>query len=114
MTALRLISFSAHGAVEFLFGLVALVAPFVLHAGPAGTVVAVAFGVLLIGLALATTDTALPISTHFAFDYAVSFAAVGAGVLLALSGDRVAALVMGVLAIGHLALNASTRYSARA
>jgi hypothetical protein len=112
MTVMRLISLPAHGALELLVGLAALAAPFVLGFGPAGMVVGVTFGVLVVGLALSTTDTALPISAHFAFDHATALAALGAAVLLGLSGDRTATIALGALGLIQAMLNASTRYSA--
>ncbi len=77
MTAFRLIPFHAHGALEFLVGLATMVAPFALGFTPAGTVVAVAVGATLVGLALgSTTDErgvpAVSISTHHAADYGLA------------------------------------------
>jgi hypothetical protein len=114
MTSTRPISLPAHGALELLVGLAALVAPFALGFGPAGVIVGVTFGVVVIGLALWTTDSELPVSAHFAFDHASALAAVAAAVLLGLSGDRTAAIVLGALGLVQVALNSSTRYVAPA
>jgi hypothetical protein len=114
MTALRLISLPAHGALELLLGLAALVAPFVAGFAPAGLLVSVALGVLLVGLALSTTDVSLPVTAHFAFDHTLALATVGAALLLGLSGDRVAAVTIGTIGLAQVVLNLSTRYAARA
>jgi len=71
------ISLPTHAVIELLGGLALLVAPFALGFGPAGTVVAVTAGVLLVGLALAGSDS-LPLRAHHAFDLALS-AALAAG-----------------------------------
>jgi NO-binding membrane sensor protein with MHYT domain len=113
MTALRLITLPAHGAVEFLLGMIAMVAPFALHFGPAGSAVSLLLGALLVGLALSTTDSGVRLSTHYAFDYAVAFGSLGGALLLGLSGDRVAMSALAGLAVAQLALNATTRYSTR-
>lgn len=113
MTALRLITLPAHGAVEFALGLVAMVAPFALHFGPAGAAVSLLVGALLVGLALSTTDSSVRLSTHYAFDYAVAFGSLAGALMLGLSGDRVAMSALVGIAIAQLALNATTRYSLR-
>ncbi|HYV15375.1 MAG TPA: hypothetical protein VE972_05105 [Conexibacter sp.] len=115
MTALRPISLPLHGALELLLGLLALVTPFALGFTPAGTVVAVLIGVCAIGLALDATQPAPhAISAHHAFDYGLALGAVLVALPLALAGDAAAALVLAALGLIQLALNASTRYSARA
>jgi hypothetical protein len=117
MTALRLISLPAHGAVELLAGLFAMVAPFLFGFTPGGTVASVAIGALIVGLSLATASTAqgsLPIATHFAFDRGIVIALVGAGFVVALAGDAAAALFLAITGAALLALSLTTRYSATA
>jgi len=114
VTAFRLLSISAHGALEMLLGLVALVAPFGLGFGLAGAVVSILFGVVLVGLALSTTDSGLRLSAHYTLDYGLAVGAAAAAVLVGLAGDRPALLFLIGLAVAQLALNASTRYSAKA
>lgn len=114
MAAFRLVSLPTHGAFELLVGLATLVAPFVLGFGTAGTVVAVALGVLIVGLALsaAASDVArIDISAHFAYDVGLGFGLLGAAVVLAVSGDRPAGAFFAAAAVAQLALNATTRYS---
>lgn len=113
MTATRPISLQLHGAFELLVGLLALVAPFALGFTPAGAVVAILIGVLAIGLALDATQTER-VSAHHAFDYGLAFGAVLVSLPLAIAGDGTAALAIGGIGLLQLALNAATRYSARA
>jgi hypothetical protein len=117
MTSLRLISLPAHGALELVAGLLTMAAPFLLGFGPAGTVIAVALGALIVGLSLAAASTeqgSLPISAHFAFDRGLVIGLLGAGVVLALAGDAAAALFLAVAGAALLLLSLSTRYSAAA
>jgi hypothetical protein len=114
MTALRPISLPLHGAFELLIGVLALVAPFALGFGLAGTVVSVLIGVCVVGLALDAAEQPARISAHQAFDYGLAFAAVLVAVPLALVGDAAAALFLGALGLAQLGLGAGTRYSARA
>lgn len=119
MTAFRLIPLQTHGALEFLVGLLTMVAPFALGFGPAGTVLAVAVGAALVGLALgSTTDErgapALPVALHHAADYGLATGLGASALLLAATGDAVAGGTLAAIAIAQLTLNLSTRYSARA
>jgi hypothetical protein len=115
MTALRLISFSTHAALELVLGLALIVAPFVLGFSAAGIVVAVAIGALTAGLALsaATSEgTTIPISAHWTFDQALALGLLGSAAVIAIAGDKVAAITFAVAALVQLALNVTTRYSA--
>jgi hypothetical protein len=114
MTVIRPISLSLHGAFELPIGVLALVAPFALGFGLAGTVVSVLIGVCVVGLALDAAQQPAQVSAHQAFDYGIAFAAVLVAVPLALAGDVAAALFLGGIGIAQLALDATTRYSARA
>jgi hypothetical protein len=114
MTATRLISLPLHGALELLAGVLALAAPFALHFTPAGAVVSVLIGVCAIGLAFDAAQDTDRVSLHLAADYGVALGAVLTTVPLAIAGDAAAALFLGALGLAQLALNAVTRYSARA
>src|SRR2546429_5981238 len=96
MTAFRLISLSAHGALELAAGLFTMVAPFLFGFTPAGAVAAVVIGALIVGLSLATASTeqgSLPIPPHFAFDPGIVIGLLGASAGIGLGGDAGAALV---------------------
>jgi hypothetical protein len=115
MTAFRLISLPAHGAVELLLGIALMASPFVLGFGAAGTLLAVVVGAIATGLALsaAVADTAgIDIAAHYAYDIGLALGLLGAGVALAISGDGAAAGTFLAGAVAMLALNVTTRYSA--
>ncbi|HEX5146384.1 MAG TPA: hypothetical protein VFV85_05120 [Conexibacter sp.] len=114
MTTVRPISLSLHGAFELPLGVLALIAPFALGFGLAGTVVSVLIGACVVGLALDAADQPARVSAHQAFDYGIAFAAVVAAIPLALAGDTAAALVLGGVGVAQLALDLTTRYSTRA
>jgi hypothetical protein len=115
MTALRLISLPAHGAAELALGVITLVAPFLLGMGTAGTIVAVVAGALIVGLALSTLDDrTLRVAQHHTYDYAALAALGVVAVVLAAAGDRAASLYFTAAMAVQLALNLTTRYSARA
>jgi hypothetical protein len=114
MTVLRPLSLPLHGALELPIGVLALVAPFALGFGLAGTVLSVLIGACVVGLALDAAQQPARVSAHQALDYGIALAAVLVAVPLALAGDTAAALFLGALGLVQLALDATTRYSARA
>ena len=117
MTALRLISLPAHGALELLGGFALMASPFVFGFGPAGVVTAVLLGALLVGLALSTAspdgDT-LSVAAHHSFDYGIAIGLLGGALVLALADDRPAAIALLAASVAQFALNISTRYIATA
>lgn len=118
MTALRPVSLPVHGALELLVGLATMAAPFALGFSPAGSMLAVVAGALIVGLSLGAVAPdgprpALPVATHHAFDYALASGLLGAAVLLGLAGDRTASAYLTTAGLAQLALNVSTRYSRR-
>jgi hypothetical protein len=115
MTAFRLLSLPAHGAMELLIGVGLMVSPFVLGFGAAGTLLSVLVGAIAVGLALgaAVADVGgIDIAAHYAYDLGLALGLLGAGVALAIAGDGAAAGVFLAAAVGMLALNVTTRYSA--
>jgi hypothetical protein len=117
MTAFRLFSLPTHGALELLAGVATMVAPFVFGFTPAGTVVAVVIGALIVGLSLAAASPeqrSLPIAAHFAFDRGLVIGLLGGSVLIGLAGDAGAALFLALTGVALLALSLTTRYSATA
>jgi hypothetical protein len=114
MTAFRLVPLHLHGALELLVGLGLMGAPFVLDLSSAAIVAGLATGSIVVGLALrAAVEDDLDVSAHYAFDVALVFGLLGGAFALALSGDPAAALVFAGAAVVALALNMTTRYSAR-
>lgn len=117
MTSPRRIPFAAHGAAEFPLGLVLMAAPFALGADPAGTVVAVALGALIAGMALTSIggprDAAIPVSAHESYDLALALGGTGGAVALAVVGQLPVALAVLVCSLALLGLSLSTRYTTR-
>ena len=119
MTTFRLIPFPLHGALDMVTGLSAMIAPFVLGFGPAGTIVGILVGSMLVGLALyGVLDDAgrpaLPVAAHHAADYGIAIGLFGVAALLGFAGDLAAAAGLGTIAAAQLAINLTTRYSLRA
>lgn len=113
MSASRPIALPLHGLLELLCGLALVVAPFALPVGPAGLVLLLGFGVLLVGLSLGAED-GLPASAHLAFDQSLAIGMAGAAVALALGGEAIAALPLAAVGAVELALSLTTRYAHRA
>lgn len=119
MTALRLISYPAHGAVEMLVGFAVMAAPIALGLSAAAAISGVVIGAVVVGLSLSSTDTGMTgrspmtLSAHHAFDYGLVMGLLGAAAVLGLAGDKVAVLVFALAAAAQLALNLTTRYSHR-
>ena len=116
MTVFRLISLPFHGALELAIGLATMVAPFALGFDAAATVIAVVVGALIVGLALgaAVSETgSIDIAAHYAYDLGLALGLVGAGVVVAVAGDGIAAVWFLSASAAQLALNLTTRYSAR-
>ena len=114
MTAFRLISLPAHGALELMVGLALMASPFVLGFSPAATIVVVLVGAVVAGLALgaAASDTgAIDIGAHYTSDLALAVGMLGAGVVFAAAGDGPAGSALLLAGCALLALNVTTRYS---
>jgi hypothetical protein len=118
MSPFRTLSLAAHGVVETLAAPLIMVAPFLLGFSVGAGIVAVAFGALLLGLALSThadrthaDRPAIPLSSHAAFDYALGFVALVAGIAAAVFGGGLAETIFFVgIGSAHLALTANTRF----
>src|SRR3954447_25205075 len=91
----RRLSLPEHGAAELVVGLALIAAPLALGFGPAGLLVSMAAGAVVVGLAL---SDGLAISTHMAADTALALALLGAAVALAAGGETAAGGVLAVAA----------------
>jgi len=92
----------------------ALLAPFALGFGPAGLVVSVAIGAVVVGLAISTVDDgrgALPVSAHGTFDRILACVSVAAALALSSTGDAPAATFLAALGLAQLLISSATRYS---
>jgi hypothetical protein len=111
MTALRLIPLPIHSALEMFIGLVLIGAPFALGLSTAALVAGVVVGALVAGLALQGMEPT-SVSAHHAADHGIAVGLAGAAILFAAS-DSTAAIIFGAAALAQLALNLTTRYTAR-
>jgi uncharacterized membrane protein YedE/YeeE len=115
---LNRISLPLHAALEVIAAPALIAAPFVIDFPVAGGIASFVLGVLLVGLALSavTIDPSrrtIPLSAHAAFDRLIAVATLLTGVGIALTGGFILATVfMAGFGIAHLALTASTRFSA--
>ena len=114
MTLTRGISLPIHGAIEVLAAPAIMAAPFILGFGQFATVIAVAFGALLLAIALQLEGPrrSVPLSAHAGFDYALAFVAIFAGLAIAIANGAWAesAFLVGI-GVAQVALTASTRFS---
>jgi hypothetical protein len=111
----KAIPLSIHGALEVIAAPAIMVAPFLLGFGPAATVITVALGAVLLGLALQIEgpNRSVPITAHAGFDYTIAGAAMFAGLLIGLvSNEWSAGIFLVGTGLAMVALTASTRFIA--
>jgi hypothetical protein len=114
MTISRLIPLHIHGALEVTLAAVLMVAPVVLGFDTAAMLVAALLGALLFGIAVLThagEQSALPISTHAAFDAGLALAMAAGAVALGLVDDTLAAAFLATAALAVVLLSSLTRYT---
>ena len=111
----RAIPLSVHGVLEVVAAPAIMAAPFLFEFGPAATALSVAFGALLLGLALQLEGPSrtLPLSAHAGFDYTLAgTAAVGGLAVGLISGEWAASVFLVGIGAALAVLAASTRFSA--
>jgi hypothetical protein len=111
----RAIPVSVHGALEIVAAPAIMAAPFLLGFGPAATVITVALGALLMGLALQLEGPrrSVPLSAHAGFDYTLAATAVLGGLAIGLAtGEWQAGIFMVGIGLAMIVLTASTRFTA--
>ena len=116
MTANRAIPLAAHGVFEIIAAPALIFAPFLLGFGAAAGAISILIGATLMGLALAThgEQRTISLSTHAAFDYLIGVVSISTGLALAFgSAPAVATAFLVGFGAAHMALTASTRFSAR-
>jgi hypothetical protein len=110
----RRFTLPAHGAIEFLVGMVMMIAPIFLGFGAAGLVISAFLGSILAGTALTlnAADRGPAIAFHSQFDslFAVVMALAALG--LAIAGQASAAIFLAALVAAQAALYFTTRYAA--
>ena len=106
--------FGAHAAIETVAAPAVMAAPFLFGFGQAASVIAFAFGAMLLGLAFQAVGPrrSIPLSAHAGFDYMLAaFAAIG-GIAVGLgTGEWNAATFLVGTGVALVALTASTRFS---
>jgi hypothetical protein len=114
MTLTRAIPISVHGALEVIAAPVIMAAPFLLGFGQAATIIAVAFGAVLLGLALQIEGPrrTIPLSAHAAFDYVLGAFAALAGLAIGIAtGEWSATAFLVGIGAAQVLLASSTRFS---
>lgn len=113
MIAVQRISLPLHSALELLLGFALSLAPFALGFDAVATVIALALGAALVGVAFGAASDASPhaLSTHLALDQWIVGALLAAVLVVGVAGDRVAIAAIGAIAIAQALLITSTRYS---
>lgn len=104
-----------HAVLETLAAPAVMVAPFLFGFGTAATIACIAFGAVLLGLALQIAGPArrIPVTVHAGFDYALAaFAAVSGLAIGVLTGAWQATVFMVGVGAAQVLLTASTRFSA--
>jgi len=108
------IPFGAHAAIETVAAPAVMAAPFLLGFGQAAGVIAFAFGVMLLGLALQAVGPrrTIPLSSYAGFDYVLAaFAMIGGFAVGFGTGDWQAGTFLVGIGVALAALTASTRFS---
>jgi hypothetical protein len=110
----RKVSVSIHGALEVIAAPAIMAAPFLLDFGRTATVLSVALGAILLGLALQLEGPrrTIPLSAHAGFDYALATVAVVGGLAIGLSSnDWAAASFLTGIGAALATLAATTRFT---
>jgi hypothetical protein len=108
------IPFGAHAAIETVAAPAVMAAPFLFGFGQAASVIAFAFGVMLLGLAFQAVGPrrSIPLSAYAGFDYMLAaFAAIGGFAVGLGTGEWNAATFLVGIGVALVALTASTRFS---
>lgn len=110
----RTVPFEAHNALVLATAPLMMVVPYLLTFDPGVGLVSFFLGALLMSVALAGSTRALPVKTHEGFDWVLGLSTVGIGIVAGIIGNvPVATIFLVGFGSAHLALTASTRYSAR-
>lgn len=105
-----------HGLLEYVVGIVCIVAPFLLaFQSGAAKAVGIIAGLLIIVVAAITTGStsivnSLPISVHILFDYALAAVLVASPFLFAFSAETAPTAFFIALGVVHLLVTIATRF----
>lgn len=115
MTA-RPIEISVHNALVLATAPLLMIGPYLLTFSPGVGFISFFLGAILMGVTLAGSSPkrSLPLVAHAGFDWAIGIAIFSIGVLAGITGqDTLTTIFLVGFGAAHLALTASTRYSAR-
>lgn len=105
-----------HGAIEYLAGVLLIVAPFLLSFDSgAATAVSIAAGVVVIAVAASTDGpssliNSIPMATHIVLDFALAAALIASPFLFGFSDESSATAFFLVLGVLHLLVTIATRF----
>ncbi len=109
----RALSLPAHGAIEFLAGIVMMLTPVALLFSAPALIVSVVLGAILTGSALGlSTQRPQSVASHTHFDSAFLVITALAALALALAGQVAAVVLLSAIVVLQATLTFSTRYSA--
>ena len=110
----RKVPVSIHGALEVIAAPAIMAAPFLLGFGRTATVLTVAFGAVLLGLALQLEgpQRSIPLSAHASFDYALATVAVIGGLAIGIfTNEWASASFLTGIGAALATLAAATRFT---
>jgi hypothetical protein len=109
----RPLSLPAHGAIEFLAGIVMMLAPVALRFSAPALIVSAILGAVLTGSALGlSTQRPLSVASHTHFDSAFVIVTALAALGFALAGQVAAVVLLSAVVLLQAALSFGTRYAA--
>ena len=110
----RTIPLDAQNALILATAPLMMVVPYLLTFSPGVGLLTFFVGALLMGGALASSTRSIPVTTHAEFNWALGLGTVLIGIIAGIYGQPLATTIFLVgFGSAHLALTASTRYSAR-
>jgi len=110
----RTIPLDTHNALVLATAPLLMIGPYLLTFSPGVGLVSFFLGALLMGGALASSTRSIPVSTHEGFNWVLGLSTLGIGIVAGIFGNApIATIFLVGFGAAHLALTASTRYSAR-
>lgn len=105
-----------HGIIEYVAGVLLIIAPFVLaYDSGAATAVSIVLGVFVIALAASTEGSTsmmngVPVSVHLVLDLAFAALLIASPFIFSFSGESAPTVVFIALGIAHLLISLGTRF----
>ena len=105
-----------HGAIEYVAGVVLIIAPLLINYNGTATAISLILGFVVLGVA-ATTDgptgltSQIPITVHVVLDYLLAAFLVASPFLFGFSGEGAPTAIFVILGVAHLLITIGTRFS---